>query len=134
MTHQPKNRWMKVMLARLALCSVLATISSLAVAVRPNEAATPVRSGSLETSPIDRGGSIESVNREQRAIVIEGVSYSIPVGSVPIHWQSNKVSADWTELKSGMQIRFTTVSDEARKQLRVREIWVTDVTRRPSAR
>jgi hypothetical protein len=62
--------------------------------------------------------------------VIEGASYAIPLGSVPIHWPTNKVSGQWSDLKPGMQIRFNTVKDEARRQQQVREIWVTGLSAR----
>lgn len=113
------------MLGRLAVCSLLAAAAPLALAVRPTEAIAPGRPSAFDTSPVDRGGVIEAVDRDKRAIVIEGVSYAIPLGSVPIHWPSNKVSGQWSDLKAGMQVRFSSVKDEARRQQQVREIWVT---------
>ena len=118
------------MLGRLAVCSLLAAAAPLALAVRPTEAVAPGRPTEFDTGPVDRGGTVEAIDRDRRAVVIEGVSYAIPLGSIPIHWPSNKVSGQWNDLKPGMQIRFSSVKDEAKRQQLVREIWVTRVSAR----
>jgi hypothetical protein len=126
MAQPPKDTRMMKMFARPAVCLLLAAVAPLA-------RAPPVAPGSpsaFDTRPVERGGTIEAVDRAKRAIVIEGASYAIPLGSVPIHWPTNKVSGQWSDLKPGMQIRFNTVKDEARRQQQVREIWVTGLSAR----
>jgi hypothetical protein len=130
MAQPPKDTRMMKMFARPAVCLLLAAVAPLALAVRPTEAVAPGSPSAFDTRPVERGGTIEAVDRAKRAIVIEGASYAIPLGSVPIHWPTNKVSGQWSDLKPGMQIRFNTVKDEARRQQQVREIWVTGLSAR----
>lgn len=120
------------MLHRLAICSLLLAAAPLALAVRPIEAPAPARPGAVDTGPVERGGTIESLDLQKQAIVIEGVSYMVPVGSMPIHWPANRVTGQWRDLKAGMQIRFSTVRDESRRQHQLREIWVTRMATAPA--
>ncbi|MFC5495917.1 hypothetical protein ACFPOE_00080 [Caenimonas terrae] len=123
---------MNDMIGRLAVCALLATAAPLALAVRPTEATASGRSTASASLAVERGGTIEAVDRAGKAIVIEGVHYAVPTGSMQIHWQASKVSGQWTSLEPGMQVRFRTVRDDGRKQDQLREIWVTGPARRPA--
>jgi hypothetical protein len=118
-------------LSRFAACTLLAAVPALALAVQPSQATAPTPASAGATAIVERGGTIEAVDVKKKAIVVEGVTYQLPVGSVKIHWPANRVSGRLSELKAGMQIRFTSVNDSWARQTQVREIWVTSQPAKP---
>lgn len=110
---------------RLAVCTLLLAVPALVLAVQPGNSPVPPNAGAAATGTIERGGTVDAVDLRKQAIVVEGVAYILPVGSVKIHWPSNRVSGQLSELKGGMQIRFNSTTDSSSKQKQVREIWVT---------
>lgn len=81
---------------------------------------------------IERGGTVEAIDAKKQTIVVDGVSYAIPAGSVRIHSLANQISGSLSGLKVGMQIRFSSSKDYASGPIQVREIWVTGLGGRPA--
>ena len=116
---------------RLALSALLLAVSQLSLAVQPTGSIAPGR-GPGQADIIERGGTVEAVDVKKQAIVVDGISYAIPAGSVRIHSLTNHISGLLSELKVGMQIRFSSSKDHASNQTQVREIWVTGLGGRPA--
>ena len=99
---------------------------------QPIWAVTVKDSGTTSSRPIasaydtiERGGMITAVNREQKTISVDGVSYPLGFGHVTIHSDGPPVSINIFKLKQGTKIRFNTVRDLG-GQNRIHEIWVTN--------
>ena len=99
---------------------------------QPIWAVTVKGAGTTSSSPIanaydtiERGGMITAVNREQKTISVNGVSYPLGFGHVTIHSDGPPVSINIFKLKQGTKIRFNTVRDLG-GQNRIHEIWVTN--------
>ena len=99
---------------------------------QPIWAVTVKDSGTTSSRPIasaydtiERGGMITAVNREQKTISVNGVSYPLGFGHVTIHSDGPPVSINIFKLKQGTKIRFNTVRDLG-GQNRIHEIWVTN--------
>jgi hypothetical protein len=114
---------------RLAAFAALLAVSQLALAVQPSGSLAPGRSAG---DIVERGGTVNAVDLKKPAITVDGVSYAIPPGSVRIHTPPNLVSASLSQLKPGMQIRFSSSKDYSSGGSQVREIWVTDLGARPT--
>jgi hypothetical protein len=108
---------------RLAAFVLLLAGPPLTQAVQPSG---PLAPGRAAGDIVERGGTVDAVDLKKPAIVVDGVSYAIPPGSVRIHTTSNQVSTSLSQLKPGMQIRFSSSKDYSSQGSQVREIWVTD--------
>jgi hypothetical protein len=104
-------------------------VSGLSLAVQPDG---PVAPGRSAVDIVERGGTVEAVDPNKPAIVVDGVSYALPPGSVRIHMPSNQISTSLTQIKPGMQIRFSSSKSYSSNGSQVREIWVTNPATRPS--
>lgn len=90
----------------------------------------PLRS-SGEADIVERGGTVNALDPGKQTIVIDGAPYAFSAGSLRIHTALNRVSGSLSELKPGMQIRFSSTADASSNPPQVREVWVTsDVPRR----
>lgn len=114
----------------LAAGSLLITGSQLCGAVKPT-VVLPAVPASSQMDVIERGGTIDSVDAKKQSVTVDGYAYLIPLGSVRIHTLSNHISGNLAELRSGMQIRFTSVKDPTSGKIQFREIWISN-DRRPA--
>jgi hypothetical protein len=112
---------------RLVACAVLVATAQVAPAIQPQGAPPPGRPAPGEADVIERGGTIDGVDAGKQAILVDGVLYAIPPGSVRIHLPANRVSSSLSDLKRGMQVRFTSQKAYGSQKVYVREIWVTAV-------
>jgi hypothetical protein len=112
-----------------AASAILLSFSQLCAAVQPGGMVPPPRPSS-EVDLVERGGTINAIDAKKASIVIDGTAYSIPVGSVRIHTSTNNVTGSVSELKAGMQIRFSSSADASSNQSQLREVWVTGDGRR----
>ena len=112
---------------RLVLGALLLTAAQIAPAIQPAGATPPSRSGPAAGEFIERGGTIDAVTPAKATITVDGVTYAAT--SVKIHALSGATSGRLTELKPGMQIRFSTVQPYASTPVQVREVWVTSAPR-----
>jgi hypothetical protein len=99
-----------------------------AQAIQPVGAVAPSRSGPGEGDLVERGGTIDAVDAGKQMMVVDGTTYAIARGSARIHVTPSRVSSSISDLKRGMQIRFTSVKEHG--QVHVREIWVTGAVAR----
>lgn len=111
----------------LGLCALIATATQHAAAIQQAGAIPQPRLGPAPGEPIERGGTIEGVDPARPAILVDGVPYAVPRGSLRIHLAPNRISTSISDLRRGMKIRFTAVNERGGQQ--VREIWVTGVKR-----
>ena len=117
-------------LGRFAISyTLLLAVSQPVLAVQPGGQIAPSPSTVNTTGNIERGGTVNAIDLQKKTIVVDGVSYPISAGSVKIHTLSNKTSERISELKAGMQIRFSSSKDNWSRQEQVREIWVTSPAR-----
>ena len=117
---------------RLALCVLLTGVVQTASAVQLAGVPRSSQPGPGAGEPIERGGNINAIDRAKAVMVVDGVRYSIPAGSVRIHPLSGAATGSLSQLNAGMQIRFTTVQPYPSSPVQVREIWVTSSGRRSS--
>jgi hypothetical protein len=110
---------------RICAGAVLLVLAQAAPAIQPAGGVAPPRPGPIASEPIERGGTIEGVDLARQAILVDGVVYTIPRGSVRIHFAPNRISTTLADLKRGMQIRFTSQKDFGAPHVQVLEIWVT---------
>jgi len=78
----------------------------------------------IKTRPIERGGSINSIDVTRGIIVINGMTYALSRASVQIHPLAGRLTDKTIVLKSGMDVRFNTVKVNATALEQVVEIWV----------
>jgi hypothetical protein len=109
----------------VALCTFLLASSPLAHAIQPAGAPIPSHAALSESDIVERGGTVDGVDAARQALLVDGVPYAIPRGSVRIHLAGNRVSTSLADLKRGMQVRFTSQKAYGTHQVQVREIWVT---------
>lgn len=110
----------------------LMTTSQLSQAVQ-GSGPNVTRPNSIDTSStVERGGLINSVNLKEGSMVIDGVAYVFSKYPIKIHAGSVKNMDRSFELKAGMQIRFSTSSENWSAQVQVREIWVTSIDGKPT--
>lgn len=106
------------------LLSAFFTASQMALAVQPGNQVTPSYPAINTTNTIERGGVVSNVDLKNKTIVIDQVSYLANVGPIKIHLLSAQTSENISDLKSGMQIRFTSSVNKSRQET-IREIWIT---------
>jgi hypothetical protein len=112
---------------RLVLCAIPLASVLAAHAIQPVGAPPPGRPALADTDVVERGGTIDGVEGGKQLLLVDGVVYAIPRGSVRIHLPGNRISTSMADLRRGMQIRFTSQRDYGTQQVHVREIWVTGV-------
>jgi hypothetical protein len=110
---------------RLVACAAVLLATQAASAIQPAGGGTPPRPAPAGNEMIERGGTVDGIDLARQAILVDGIVYAIPRGSVRIHLPPNRVSTSLSDLKRGMQIRFTSQKDFGAQLVQVREIWVT---------
>jgi hypothetical protein len=111
-----KSSFAIVLLASLTMQISHATLPATTTSSAKNNSALDV---------IERGGTIDSMDAKKHTLTVDGAPYLIPVGSVRIHTRLSKVTGSLLELRPGMQIRFSSIKDQASGNIQMREIWVT---------
>lgn len=106
------------------LLSAFFTASQMALAIQPVSQVVPSQPVVDIANTIERGGVVSNVDLQKKTIVVDQVSYLANVSPLHIHLLSTNTSEKISDLKPGMQIRFTTTVDRTRQES-IREIWIT---------
>jgi hypothetical protein len=115
---------------RACAAAMLLAVAQAAMAIQPSGGVAPPHPGPIASETIERGGTVGGVDVGARSILVDGVVYTVPVGSVRIHFPPNRISTSLADLKRGMQIRFTSQKNFGAPRVQVLEIWVTDARAR----
>ena len=115
---------------RAAACAILLAATQAATAIQPTAPVAPPGPGPIASETIERGGTVGGVDVAAPSILVDGVVYAIPRGSLRIHFPPNRISTSLADLKRGMQIRFTSQKNFGAPHVQVLEIWVTDARTR----
>jgi hypothetical protein len=115
---------MNVLLS-LALSTILGMLvvqPALAIRIENQfESSTPIRNA---TGIVERGGTVDVVDLRKKSLVVDGVTYVLPVNPISTHTLNGQVSANAQALKIGTQIRFNTSKNNYSAQEQVSEIWI----------
>lgn len=111
-------------------CVLLLAVAQGATAIQPAGGVAAPGPGPIASETIERGGTVGGVDVAAQSVLVDGVVYTVPRGSVRIHFPPNRMSTSLADLKRGMQIRFTSQKNFAAPHVQVLEIWVTDARTR----
>lgn len=118
-------------IVRLVLTSsLLLTVPQLSMAVEPK--GQPKPTGVNTSDIVERGGTINVVNLNNKTIMVDGVTYPMSATPVIIHDDVGKPLGKNFALMAGMQIRFSTSKKNWALKDEVREIWVTSLDGKPT--
>jgi hypothetical protein len=106
------------------LLSAFFMASPMALAIQPGNQLIPSHPAINTKNTIERGGVVNNIDLHNKTIVIDQISYLTNVSPIKIHLLSAQTSENISDLKSGMQIRFTSSVDKSRQET-IREIWIT---------
>ena len=114
---------MRILNAIVAGLTLLATSpASLAIVSKAAPGTVPART----VTDIERGGIVEVVDMRNRRITVDGRTYELPFGPLPVHGPAGTPTNKPVELKRGTKIRFSTSRENFSSQERVREVWVVE--------
>ena len=117
--------------SRIALGALLLNVSQLSFAILAGPPVASVPTGSNPTATVERGGTINLVDRNKKIVVIDGISYPYST-AIKTHALPSKTQGNPPEFKSGMQIRFNTSKERGSAPDRINEIWVTSLDGKPA--
>lgn len=122
------NTLIRLVVSALLLFTVQPT---LAIQVGGLNGVQPSSAGS--TNLVERGGTVDAIDSNNRTMVVDGVSYEFQSGSVKVNPLASYTKQKAFQLKPGMKIRFSTAKNYSSGRDQVREVWVSSVGSNTSA-
>ena len=117
--------------SRIAMGALLLNVSQLSFAILAGPPVASVPTGSNPTATVERGGTINLVDRNKKIVVVDGITYPYSP-EIKTHAVQGKAQGKPPELKAGMQIRFNTSKERISAPDRINEIWVTSLDGKPA--
>ncbi|WP_313953682.1 hypothetical protein [Accumulibacter sp.] len=115
------------MLIRLVVSALLIFTVQPSLAIQPGGLNAVQTTSASSTNLVERGGTVDAIDSNNRTIVVDGVSYEFQSVSVKINPLAGDSKQKAFKLKAGMQIRFSTARNYSSGRDQVREVWVSSV-------